>query len=168
MKISLNELSPSDHQKAHDFLLSHPVGVLATTNPDNTPQASAVYFSIDKQLNVYFTTKRDTSKHQNIEHNPTVVLVVYEAQTQTSVQLQGKASLVDDPETMQSIFHGTLDAAEKTGKDVVPPIAKIFAGPYVAYKLTPDSINLSEYGWGDNFAHALKHANEANSGGDPN
>ena len=95
------------------------------------------------------------------------MMAVYEGQTQTAVQLSGKATPAEDPETVQAIFQGTLQAAEKTSEDVVPPVAKIFAGPYIAYTVVPDNVWMMSYGWGDNFAKALKHAAEPEAGGDP-
>lgn len=161
------ELSQSQTKKIFDFLSSHPVGVLATIDPDGNPHASTIYFSVNNDLTVTFTTKRDTDKHKNLIHHNTVMLVAHDATNQTAVQIRGKAIEEIEPETAQKIYYGTLQAAKQTGADVVPPIAKITAGPYVAYTIQLDNIWMSEYGWGDNFAHAMKHAADTDSGKDP-
>jgi general stress protein 26 len=156
----LNDISSEDRSKIADFLDSHPVGVLATVDEYGDPNASTIYFKVNDDLEVTFTTKRDTKKHQNIENKSKVMLVVYDAENQSAVQLSGYAKEEKDPETAQNIYHGTLHAAEQTGEDVVPPIAKIAAGPYVAYSLIPSIVSMSEYGWGNNFKSAMEQAGQ--------
>ncbi len=161
------DLSKPEHDKIITFLRQHPVGVLASVSPDGDPNASAVYFSVDDDLRLTFTTKEDTQKHHNIAHHNHVMLVVYDAVTQSTVQVGGGAEEVTDAQAAQKIYHGTLQAAKQTGPDAVPPVAKIAAGAYVAYEIKPTNIWMTEYGWGDNFAHALQHANDPASTGDP-
>jgi general stress protein 26 len=161
------DLNQAEFHKIHDFLVAHPIGVVATVDETNNPHASTVYYSVDEQLQLYFTTKRDTVKHRNLQHNPRLMLAVYEGSNQSAVQLSGTASVIDDPETVQAIFQSTIQAAEHTGKDVVPPIAKIFAGPYVAYQVTVDNVWMQEYGWGDNFGKVLRQAGRDHNDGDP-
>jgi len=141
-----SELSQEERSKIVDFLNSHPVGVLATVNDDGSPHASTIYFSIDSDMNITFTTKRDTNKRENIARNNTVMLVAYDSESQSAVQAKGPAIEETDPEVMQKIYHGTLRGAKQTGEDNVPPIAKIPAGPYVAYTIKPEDIWISEYG----------------------
>jgi general stress protein 26 len=162
-----SELSPVDQNAIRDFLMGHPVGVLATVDAVGDPHASTIYFSVDSDLTITFTTKRDTRKYENIAHHTIVMLAVYDSESQTVVQVKGAAQEVVDPIEAQKIYHGTLHAAKQTGEDNVPPIAKIAAGPYVAFKVSPDNIWMSSYGWGDSFAAALDSANEASPSGDP-
>ncbi len=168
MQSAPNELSQEERTKLADFLDSHPIGVLATVDPSGEPHASTIYFSVDsKDLSITFTTKRDTRKHESISHHNSVMLAVYDAESQTAAQVSGKALEATDLENVQKAYHGTLRAAKQTGEDNVPPIAKIAAGPYVAYVVKPDSVWMSEYGWGSSFANALASAQEPTSSGDP-
>ena len=88
------------------------------------------------------------------------MLVAYDSQSQTAVQAKGSATEVTEPEAAQKIFYGTLRGAKQTGEDNVPPIAKVAAGPYVAYTIKPDEVCMPEYGWGDSFVSAMKQATE--------
>lgn len=153
-----SDLSPQDLMKVADFLDSHPAGVLATVDHDGNPNASTIYFGVGKDLEVTFTTKEGTRKYQNIERHNTVMLVVFDPESQSAVQVSGKARLETDPEVTQKIYHSTLRAAKQTSEDNVPPVAKIAAGPYVAYTITPDKVSMSEYGWGDSLTNALEQA----------
>lgn len=168
MKATLiHDISPAERSKIFDFLDSHPVGVLATVDENNNPDASTIFFSSSKELRITFTTKRDTKKHQNISQGSKVILVVYDAESQSAVQVRGVAQEETDPAVAQAIYHGTLRAAKQTGEDNVPPIAKISAGPYVGYSITVDTISMSEYGWGDSFTNAIEQANDPSVEGDP-
>jgi len=162
-----SELSQEDRTKINDFLDSHPIGVLATVDASGNPHASTIYFSVDSDLNLTFTTKRDTDKSKNIAFNPKVMLDVYDSESQASVQASGTAIEVTDPEAAQKIYHGTLRAAKQTNEDPVPPIAKIAAGPYVAYQIKPENIWLSEYGWGNDLTNALSKLGEPVDNEDP-
>lgn len=162
-----SDLSEDQRHKIFRFLRQHPVGVLATVSPDGHPNASAVYIAVDDQLNLTFTTKQGTKKHENIVQNNDVMFVVYDAATQATVQVSGNAIEETDAQAAQDIYHGTLHAAQQTGPDVVPPVAKLAAGPYVAYAVKPSNIWMTEYGWGDNFGKAIDHANDPASTGDP-
>lgn len=162
-----DELSPEERSKITDFLDSHPIGVIATVDEAGNPHASTIYFSVDDNLHVTFTTKEDTAKSKHIKNHPAVMLVAYDSESQASVQLTGKALEVQDPEEAQAIYHGTLHAAKQTGEDNVPPIAKIPAGPYIAYKIMPEDIWMNEYSWGNTFTNALSQAEEPASTDDP-
>ncbi|MDB5182633.1 MAG: Rv1155 class probable F420-dependent [Candidatus Saccharibacteria bacterium] len=164
---ALNEVSQPDISKIFDFLDSHPVGVLATVDETGAPDASTIFFSCTKDLRITFTTKRDTRKHENISRHSKVILVAYDAESQTAVQVRGRAHEETDEAVAQAIYHGTLRAARQTGEDNVPPIAKIAAGPYVAYFINIETVSLAEYGWGDSFANAMEHANDPTNNSDP-
>jgi uncharacterized pyridoxamine 5'-phosphate oxidase family protein len=164
---TIAELEPGQREKIVSFLSAHPVGVLAMVDTQGKPHASTIYFTVDEDLHLTFTTKHDTYKYRNLQKHNAVMLVVFEAESQIAVQLSGKAVEVQGFEEQQAIYHGTLHAAAQTGEDVVPPIAKIPAGAYAGFAITIENIWLSEYGWGNNFAEAIKHAQDADSPADP-
>jgi len=161
------DLNPDERKKMHEFLSAHPVGVLATVGPEGDPHASTIYFGVDEDLNITFTTKHDTNKYKNIAAHNKVMLVVFDAANQTAVQVSGSAEEVKDPEEINDIYHATLHAAKQTGEDIVPPIAKIAAGPYIGFKIKISNIWLSAYGWGDNFSNVLQHINDSMPNVDP-
>jgi len=162
-----NNLSSAERQKIVDFLTANPVGVLATVDAEGNPCASTIYISVDVDLNVTFTTKQGTTKHKNISGHSHVMLVCFDAANQAEVQVSGSAMVVTDPASSRQVYDGTLRAAKTTGEDVVPPVAKISAGEFVAYSIKPDTIWLSDYGWCNNFANALEHATDPQVTGDP-
>lgn len=134
-------------KQAHimDFLQKNRIGVLATVDPNGEPHAATIYFTVDSNMNIAFITKTETKKHDNIQHNDHVVLIVFEANTQTTVQVKGMASVVTDPVKEQEIFAEILKVSMDTSESGIPPISKLRAGEYVVYTIKSKEIRMAVY-----------------------
>ena len=130
---------------AHDFLKKHKVGVLATASPNGDPYAAAIYYTVDSALAISFLTKTGTKKADNLEHNNHAMLVVYEAETQTTVQVMGSVSKVTDDTEANRVFSQVVYASIDTSKTDIPPILKLDEGEYVTYKLTPTQVRMASF-----------------------
>lgn len=140
-----NSQSFKDNQEVFNFLNANPIAVLSTVNLEGDPHATTIYFKIDEEFNCYFLSKKDTAKIQNIKNNKNVVLVVFEPTKQINVQIYAKAVEVTNEESSGSIFKQILEVTRQTSISEVPPVSKLFAGHYVAYKLVPKKIDYSVY-----------------------
>lgn len=138
-------VSAESVEKIMNFLKSNPVGVLSTVGEGGVPHGSVVYFSIDEDMLITFTTKDHTIKHKNISKDSHVMLTVFEAGSQSVVQVEGTA--VDVTGTLESeiAFHDTFQNAVKTSNSGIPPISKLVAGKYVAYVLKLKEIRMAVY-----------------------
>jgi general stress protein 26 len=134
----------SDQQKIYRFLHAHPVAALGTIDRAATPHIAIVYFSVDKDLVVTFTTKRQTKKHVNIMHNPEVMLLSHEVSSQTCAQITGIAEEIWDVEQAGEVFQKTLQHSLKTSGIGIPPVAKL-QGDYVAYRVKPRQVLMTEF-----------------------
>jgi general stress protein 26 len=132
-------------QKVKDFIAEHPAGVLSTVGSDSAPYSTTIYFVADTELNIYFLSKSGTKKIENIKDNKQVMLVAFEAKTQTNLQISGSAQELKDGPDSQNIFQQILEITRKTSGAEVPPVSKLFAGPYAVYKIEPKQINYSVY-----------------------
>ncbi len=130
---------------AHEFLKTHKVGVLATVDPDGDPHAAAIYYTIGSDLTISFLTKVHTKKADNLEHNNHAMLVVYEAETQTTVQVTGEVSKVSDSSELNDIFTQIIYASLDASQTAVPPISKLDLGEYVAYHIKPIQIRMASF-----------------------
>ena len=74
-----------------------------------------------------------------------MVFVVFDAKTQTNVQVIGQAVDISDESESDTVFTRILEITRSTSQAEVPPISKIFAGRYVAYKINPKQIRYSNY-----------------------
>jgi general stress protein 26 len=140
--------------KITSFLQRNHTAVLATANKETgQPHGAVVYYTVSSSFHLFFVTKRDTAKSRNIEANPQVAMVIYEADTQSTVQLYGTASSIDDPQKLQSALAMMAGHAKATAQTDALPVDKLNAGDYLLYQVVPRNIRLAEYkyGAGDNI-----------------
>lgn len=137
--------SSDSNQIIFDFLQAQPIGILATVDANNEPCATVIYYSIDDSFTAMFTTKRGTKKHDVLQRNNHVQLLVYEASSQTAAQISGVAEEIKNETDANRAFDGTLKAASETSKGGVPPVSKLQAGYYVAYRIKPAHITMTVY-----------------------
>jgi nitroimidazol reductase NimA-like FMN-containing flavoprotein (pyridoxamine 5'-phosphate oxidase superfamily) len=144
-KREITAASPESTQRIYDFLKTHPIGVLATVDPNCDPHAAAVYFDVQQDFEITFVTKRDTRKHDNLRYKDHVMLIAYEPHTQTTVQVTAAAEELSEGEEAQAAFRHMLETAERTSEAGVPPISKLYAGYYVTYRLHPVQIRMAVF-----------------------
>ncbi len=138
-------INPDASKKAVNFLRRHPVGVIATASSAARPHAATVYFAIDDDLNIYFVTKEQTTKHKNLTENPVASIAVFDAENQATLQASGPVEPINDIVKFMRLFAQILDISADTSDSDRPPVSKLFAGDYFMYKLTPTSLRLAEY-----------------------
>jgi general stress protein 26 len=138
------EISDS-RSKIVDFLTKNHLGVLATASLSGKPHAVAVYYVIDSDLNFFFITKENTEKHKNLQQNPNASLAVYDAKTQTTLQVDGQVTLDEDPQSFMNVFTQILRISMDMSEGAVPPISKLKAGEHHLYRLSPKNMRLAEY-----------------------
>jgi general stress protein 26 len=132
-------------QRIYDFLSTAPIGVLSSTDPDGDPHGAVIYFTINKEFEVAFLTKSETKKYDNLIHNNHVMLTVFEPFTQTTVQLTGTAKEVKNDLVVEEIADKVLVMSLKTSDAEMPPLSKLQAGTYVAFKIKPVQVRMAVY-----------------------
>lgn len=135
-------------QKIKEFLRGNPIAVISTVN-DGAPYSTTIYIHVGDDLSVYFLSKSQTKKIENIKVNDAVMLVSYDAKSQTNIQVSGRAVEVKDESDSREIFKNIIDATKKASGADIPPVSKLLAGPYVVYKIKPEHINYSVYNSND-------------------
>jgi general stress protein 26 len=136
-------ISTESNQRILSFLKHHPIGTLSTVTPDGDPHGAVIYYSIDDDFTVRFTTKRKTRKFDNLTFRNRAMLVVYEAVSQTTVQITGLVEEITDEVEAQAEFRQMLGASMETSEAGLPPISKLYAGNYVALRLKPVQIRMA-------------------------
>lgn len=145
--IALDSKRKAAEKNSHlfKFLREHPAGVLASVDPDGNPHATVIYYSIDPNFAIKFLTKRGTKKSSNLQYNDRVALVVFDDISQTTAQLIGTVEELADPEEINKVFRNTLRTSLRTSRNGVPPIAKLQAGDYIAYRMKPVEIRMADF-----------------------
>lgn len=142
MAIDINE----SKRQLLQFLNDNHAGVLATASNLGKPHAATVYITYDQELNLYFVTRKNTQKSQNLQSNNQVALAVYNAASQTTLQAEGTAIEVTQPQKVQWIFNDIWRIASQTSATNPPPQTQLLgAGDYVAYQLSTPSLRLATY-----------------------
>ncbi|MDL2341971.1 MAG: pyridoxamine 5'-phosphate oxidase family protein [Patescibacteria group bacterium] len=134
-----------DNPRIREFLRNFNVGVLATASRDGLPHAATIYFTTESDYSVYFVTKQKTTKSSNLQDNPRAALAVFDAATQTTVQVAGDVEIIEDVEEVQRLFSIMLTISHQTSDGHQPPISKLDAGKYVAYRLKPQVVRMAEF-----------------------
>lgn len=146
----------TEKRRLWKFLRENSVGVLATVDADGDPHAATLYYTTDKPFSIWFVTKKATKKHDNLSRNERTMFVVYDAQTQTSVQVIGVAKKVTDTARSQQVFADVLSISAETSDSKVPPISKLLAGDYITYELEPKQIRMASFASSPSYAHRYK------------
>lgn len=85
--------------RARRFLEEHRFAVLATINPDGTPQQSPVWYEIQDD-EIMMNTRRGRVKDHNLRRDPRCSICVEDGYTWLTIV--GTARLIDDQETAQA------------------------------------------------------------------
>lgn len=131
--------------KIADFLARTGVAVLATADAGGKPHAATVYITVDKQLDLYFVTKRDTQKCRNLQANPWAAIAVYDTSTQTTVQADGTVVEVADVHQQEWIFKDIWRLAAQTSPGGIPPTTRLIAGGYIVFRLSAPSLRMATF-----------------------
>lgn len=132
-------------ERIAEFIDKNPVGVLATVSSTGKAHAAAVYLARDKQLNIYFVTKKETQKSRNLKQNAFAAIAIYDADSQTTVQAEGLTKEVADPRLAESIIKEIWGVALKTSQSHIPPTSRMVAGGYIVFQLSAPSLRMAEF-----------------------
>jgi general stress protein 26 len=135
----------SSKEKVYEFLTQHAVAVLSTIALDRTPNSAPIYFIPDKELNLYFITKSDTKKSQNIEMvNNNVAITVIDSNIPIAVQAKGRITEIQDREFFLKIAEE--NAKQEAGFHWPPPLSKLQSeGFLIMYKFEPTWLRIADF-----------------------
>lgn len=129
---------------ARDFIAENPLGVVGTVDAAGKPWGAAVYLGCDDRFNLYFSTKSETRKHQNLSKNPHISVVFTAEEPKITIQALGKADPVEHHDEARAAADA-LQHAKGKKVDWVPPLEMLEAGSYQLYKITVEYARLSGF-----------------------
>jgi PPOX class probable F420-dependent enzyme len=90
-------------EQVKELLDGRSFAVLATLNPDGTPQTSVIWVARDGDV-LIFTTHDQRQKARNLRRDPRASVTVFAAEDPYhSVDIRGTVELVEDPDNSLSI-----------------------------------------------------------------
>ncbi|HSX33294.1 MAG TPA: pyridoxamine 5'-phosphate oxidase family protein [Candidatus Saccharimonadales bacterium] len=126
------------------FLDTEHAGVLCTITPEGEPHGSVVYYAIDEHFVVHILTKKGTRKHANILHNNHVMFTVWEAKTQTTAQIIGRAREQASGDAVTKIANILFSRLGPEATSLLP-IMKLQAGAFTTIDIEPLQIRMAVY-----------------------
>jgi nitroimidazol reductase NimA-like FMN-containing flavoprotein (pyridoxamine 5'-phosphate oxidase superfamily) len=123
----------------------HYSGVLATADKSANPHVAVVYYVIEEDFGLLFSTKGETQKYKNMQENDQVAFLVYDESAQTTLQVFGKVEVVEDEEKQKRVLKNMVRSSEEASQTELPPAEKLIAGDFVVLRLVPQTIKMAVY-----------------------
>ena len=147
-----------EKQKALAYLASHPLGTLATINDEGKPQLSTIYIFVEPDFTVYFLTKTESRKFQNILKRKDVNLLCASEEMLLSIEFEGEVQQVVDTVGVVQVTDRFRKMIEtRKGNYWTPPVAQLQSGQYVACKLIPTSVHIHLFADESNGIEGARH-----------
>lgn len=138
-------MDATTYRTAKAYIDQNPIATLSTINPDNTPSGAVVYICTDaKRPVVYFITKQETKKYQNLRDRHQVSLTIVNPSENSTLQANGRAFEVEDAVTIDEVME-TIARNHISAKEWLPPIAKLHAGAYVIVGIELTHARLAQF-----------------------
>ncbi len=134
-----------DDQKIKDLIKENSVGVVSTSGRGGVASA-AVYYVTDAEGAIYFHSKRESEKMQNIATNPQVSFVIFQHEPDVTLQVKGHAEVVPSLSHIQDVYMELIKRSFRDG--VMPPIMRIGEGHVELVKITPTWMRLGNFDGG--------------------
>ncbi|MES2223759.1 MAG: pyridoxamine 5'-phosphate oxidase family protein [Patescibacteria group bacterium] len=125
--------------------LKKTTGIISTLAEKGGIDSAVVYFTVDKNLNLYFFTRANSAKSKNIMQNSLISFVTYSEELMQTFQLRGDASAIEDPSEQAVAFEALLKIANKQSNGN-PPIAQMMQSEITVFKVIPLWARFSNFG----------------------
>lgn len=127
------------------YITRHPIATLGTINPDGSPHGAIVYIFADHvHPAVYFITKQQTKKYQNLQERNQVSLTIVDPAESSTLQASGRASSIQDAAIIDAVMQ-KMTNDHVSAKEWLPPIAKLRAGAYEVVCVTLTHARLARF-----------------------
>jgi general stress protein 26 len=119
------------------------LGVVSTVNEESKPESALVYYAFDENLSIYFATKDNSRKYENILKNKNVAFVVATENPPLTLQLEGTASVYNDTSEQKRLFEELVGLA--SSRHFSSPISQQSTGGLQFIKISPSWMRLGDF-----------------------
>lgn len=135
------ELAP----EAQAFLRKYEVGVISTANRTGQASGAAVYYIFGDDGRIYIMTKSETTKAHNMLANNHVAFTVFDPVEIKTIQIKGYSEIEADFDKKRQIFEDLVRLRNYGGDVLMPPVAQLSAGGFIAFRITPFEARYTDY-----------------------
>ncbi|USN96974.1 MAG: PH domain-containing protein [Candidatus Nomurabacteria bacterium] len=131
--------------EALQFLTSHEIGVLSSTERTGLISGAVVYYTV-RGNGIYFMTKVGTRKADNILGNQHVAFTVYDELKLQTVQLHGVVELETDELIKKEVAESVIRLRSYENGKHLPPIMKMGGkDEFVTFRITPTKYSYTDF-----------------------
>ncbi len=138
----MRALAESAKNIYEELKAQHIAAIATIERGTGTPQLTVVYYAVDDDFGIRFATKKETRKHQNLQENSAVQLLVYDEKRQLTIQVTGKVDEITDEKLKQDTVENMYKLSNDNDYNS-PPMSKLFAGRYITYRVLPSKITMA-------------------------
>lgn len=131
-------------KKISDFLAARHFMNIANIDESGKPHVSLVAYKLDGDLNVLFLTHADSAKAKGLAKNNSVAFVVSDLSNPMTLQVTGKAEIIDSVEQKIGLVKG-LSEEIYLENSYLAPLLKMPKGQINAYRVIAESCKLSDF-----------------------
>jgi uncharacterized pyridoxamine 5'-phosphate oxidase family protein len=102
-------------QQAYQFITSNQTAALSTVDEKGNPHVAPVSCVVRKDLAIYFSTRTESRKFNNLMKHPTVAMAFINEVGMAVIQLSGVAERIESLEFEQSVLY---DLAKQQPQDL--------------------------------------------------
>ncbi|HWB39193.1 MAG TPA: pyridoxamine 5'-phosphate oxidase family protein [Candidatus Saccharimonadales bacterium] len=133
---------------AWEFIAQNRAGALATNDAAHLPHIALVYVVVHHDLSIYFTTRAEGRKYENLMRDPQVAMMFAGANSLQQLQLTGHVEQVTDLEAELDILHELMKLRYADKSLPRPQVNLLEPGvrkEYVIFKVTGDEMTYSDF-----------------------
>jgi uncharacterized protein YhbP (UPF0306 family) len=127
-----------------DFLKGHSKAVIATVDSQDQPSTSAIFYIVDKSNSIFFVTKSQTTKSENLKLNSKAALTILDDSMPITLSLIGVAVEIIDQKDRDDVMQEVFKLSYSELHDYAP-IIKLHKGSFSVMKFIPTQGKLTDY-----------------------
>jgi general stress protein 26 len=130
-----------------DFLSHESLAVVSSVSEEGKPHAATIFFSVNNEFQLFFSTRRDSQKYKNIAANPAVSVVVSNLELMVTVQIEGTATEVTDATELQQFMDTMLKISMERSQMErwMAPVHLLKNGDFVVMKVSPQWMRVGDF-----------------------
>jgi uncharacterized pyridoxamine 5'-phosphate oxidase family protein len=145
----MSEAEDSLRRRVIDFIVANRAAALATVSSGRVPHVATVYCIVDEDLSIYFMTRVEGRKFNNLSYQPTVAMAFTNEKDLETLQLSGKAAYLDSAEREQAVWAELMRLRIGRPDNVTLPVIQLFergdTNEIVVIKVTPYEMTFANF-----------------------
>jgi uncharacterized pyridoxamine 5'-phosphate oxidase family protein len=128
----------------NDFIKSQARAVIATVDANGQPSTSVIFYVLDKNDELHFITKSQTTKFENLKLNSKSAITIVDAEKPIAVNMTGMVVEVTDQKTRDAMMQDVFQLSYSELHDYAP-IIKLHKGSFTVMKFIPKEAKMTDF-----------------------